>query len=328
VNVLGILPGYPPRSRVGAFITTHLFLAHLAAKGHRVRVLLSKTVCDPYDLDGVEVSSIAVGDPPAGPIPNWPIVHEHGDWADVILSNAGDDYGQGVANRAMRPSVRFAHAIAARNTHGADLVIANSRETAATVTHGRVMVIPPPIHPADYATTPGDCVTLVNLSPWKGGPLFWWLAERLPEIQFLGVLGSYGDQGAAALAHLGPITEGNVTIVPPTDDMRTVYSRTRVLLMPSLVESYGRTAMEAACSGIPTIANPTPGLLEAMGADGAVWRGWDQPDSWVSAIRALLEPKKWKVASKAAKARADQLDPIADLDRFTAEVEALVGVPA
>lgn len=332
MNVLGVLPGYPPGSKVGAFITTHLFLRHLAERGHTVRVLLTGSECEPYTLDGVEVESVAVGEPLAGPIPNWPIVDTHGRWADVICSNAGDDYGQGVANRARRPSVRFAHAIAARNTHGADLVVANSHETAATVAHGDVMVVNPPIFPADYLCTPGDKVTLVNLSDWKGGPLLWWLAERMPETQFLGVVGAYGEQGLPAelTRFRGRPTRAlpNLTLHPPVDDMRDIYSQTRLLLMPSLIESFGRVALEAACSGIPTVANPTPGLVEALG-DAATWCEWDDPACWQRTIRRLTtNPIDYHDASVAALARACRLDPIGDLDRFTAQVEALVGVSA
>lgn len=330
MNVLGVLPGYPPAAKVGAFITTHLLLRHLAAQGHTVRVLLTGSVCEPYTLDGVEVLSVAVGDPPAGPIPNWPIVEGHGTWADVICSNAGDDYGQGIANRARRPSVRFAHAIAARNTHGADLVVANSHETAATVAHGDVMVVHPPIWPDEYRTTPGSKVTLVNLSDWKGGPLLWWLSAHMPGTEFLGVVGAYGEQGLAAelTRFRGKPTPArdNLTLHPPVDDMRDIYSQTRVLLMPSLVESYGRVALEAACSGIPTIANPTPGLVEALG-DAATWCDWDDPGAWVRAIRRLTtNPIDWADASTAASERVASLDPDGDLDRFASAVESLVGV--
>ena len=34
------------------------------------------------------------------------------------------------------------------------------------------------------------------------------------------------------------------------------------------MESYGRVAVEAACCGIPTIAHPTPGLVESLGEAG------------------------------------------------------------
>ena len=40
-------------------------------------------------------------------------------------------------------------------------------------------------------------------------------------------------------------------VVDHTTDMRSVYAQTRVLLVPSVYESYGRVALEAAASGIP-----------------------------------------------------------------------------
>ncbi|WP_262928542.1 glycosyltransferase family 4 protein [Streptomyces sp. CBMA152] len=48
-----------------------------------------------------------------------------------------------------------------------------------------------------------------------------------------------------------------------------VYSRSRVILMPSLYESWGRVAVEAFASGIPVIAHTTPGLVESMGEAGS-----------------------------------------------------------
>jgi hypothetical protein len=56
-----------------------------------------------------------------------------------------------------------------------------------------------------------------------------------------------------------------------TADIREVFRKTRVVLMPSLYESYGRVAVEAACAGIPAIVHPTEGLLESLNADKPDW---------------------------------------------------------
>ncbi|MFE4971343.1 glycosyltransferase [Kitasatospora sp. NPDC056651] len=47
-----------------------------------------------------------------------------------------------------------------------------------------------------------------------------------------------------------------------------VYARSRVVLMPSSHESWGRVGVEAFASGIPVIAHPTPGLAECLGHAG------------------------------------------------------------
>lgn len=324
MNLYAALPNYPPHSLVGAWVTTHEFLAHMVRRGHSVRVLslsgrFSKPDGEAYEHDGVQVQVSASHLNPRADID----VRD----ADVCLYHLGDDR----TLRALRgPIVGMSHApgIDGMSRCVGDLVVANSTHTADAL-HPSVdrVICHPPINPDDYRTTPGDAVTLVNLSALKGGPLFWQLTQRLPDTEFLGVCGGYGDQ------HLSPGAEvsmfrgtehrdGNVTITRPTTDMREVYSRTRVLLMPSERESYGRVALEAACSGIPTIAHPCDGLREALG-DAAIWCDRNDPDAWVEAIRRLEDPFEWNWASKAALQRAALLDPLAELDRFAHAVEML-----
>src|SRR5690606_1734320 len=56
------------------------------------------------------------------------------------------------------------------------------------------IIVRPPVRAADYATRHGDRITLVNLFESKGGHVFWQLAERMPDLRFLGVRGGYGEQ--------------------------------------------------------------------------------------------------------------------------------------
>lgn len=308
LNVLAYLPAYPPGSLVGAWITTHQFLAGLARRGHRVEVsaYLGGGKLSPwqYELDGVDV------------FPRRPLSLAG---VDVVVSHLGDSQEASKAARAAgTPSVRMAHGLQmAGQILDDDLVVANSQTLAdSLVGTARRVVIAPPVWPGEYRTTPGDSVTLVNLSPDKGGYLLWKLAEQLPEVKFLGVRGHYGPQIRRRLP--------NVEVIDPTPDMAAeVYSRTRVLLMPSKHETYGRTAVEAACSGIPTLASPCPGIVEAMG-DHATYAPHGALMSWVMELRRLLDPAEWEKASQSARTRADQLTPAADIERFCDEVEALV----
>jgi glycosyltransferase involved in cell wall biosynthesis len=87
-------------------------------------------------------------------------------------------------------------------------------------------------------------------------------------------------------------------------DIRGVYRQTGILIMPSHYESYGRTAVEAMCSGIPVIANPTPGLLESCGSAG-YFADRNKLDEWVEAIRDVF--KNYEYWSKRAKLRAEDL---------------------
>jgi glycosyltransferase involved in cell wall biosynthesis len=100
------------------------------------------------------------------------------------------------------------------------------------------------------------------------------VARALPEEKFLVV-------GQGLPAELPP----NVEVAPFQRDPRILYARTKLLIMPSLVESYGRVAVEAAMSGIPTVARDLPGIREATD-NLAVFVG--KGDSWPEAVRRTL----------------------------------------
>jgi glycosyltransferase involved in cell wall biosynthesis len=203
---------------------------------------------------------------------------------------------------------------------GAALVVCNSHATRAALRWaGPTIVAHPPVWPDQYRTTPGDKVTLINLSPMKGGDLFYRLARSLPHRQFLAVKGGYGKQRANRVA--------NVTVVEHTADMIGVYQQTRILLMPSTRESWGRVGIEAMCSGIPVIAAPTPGLLESLGPAG-VFVPLDQPPRWLQEVERLHDDTQWAEASGRALSRVAELDPAGDVARFAETIEQLVGVAA
>src|SRR5678815_5651953 len=101
-----------------------------------------------------------------------------------------------------------------------------------------------------------------------------------------------------------------------------VYARTRILLMPSAYETWGRVGVEAMCSGIPVIAHPTPGLTEALG-DAGFFDDRDDVDAWAKTVRRLDDPAEYRKASRAAFKRAAELDPTSDLARFADVVEAV-----
>lgn len=160
------------------------------------------------------------------------------------------------------------------------------------------LVINPPVNPDEYKTKHGKSITLVNLWEDKGAEIFYEMAKRFPQLPFLGVKGGYGVQEIRELS--------NVTILEHTKDMREVYGQTKVILMPSKYESFGRVAVEALASGIPTIAEPTPGLSEALGSAG-IFADRESPDMWESALRDVLKPAKYGKQSKLCLARSEEL---------------------
>jgi len=182
----------------------------------------------------------------------------------------------------------------------------------------RSLIVRPPVIAADYATKPGKAITLVNCNPEKGGKVLNALAERMPDQQFLAVRGAYGEQILPDLP--------NVEIIEHMDgsEMRErVYAKTRVLLMPSSYESWGRAGCEALASGIPVVAHPTPGLCESLGEAG-VFVDRNDLDGYETVLRKLLQPAEYRLASKRARARSAELDPTDELAAWCDAVEALV----
>lgn len=309
MRLVAVTPLYPPRSRVGAWLSTHECLRYMAARGHDVTVVIQLGEHEAeYTLDGVRVLTGASN------------IERQIRQADVVVSHLGDT---GRAARAAEaegvPSVRMGHggAVTAATCNGSALVVFNSRSFADEVRwHGPQIVVHPPVWAEDYRTTPGDRVTLVNLSEPKGVGTFEAIAAALPDVPFLGVRGSYGAQS--------PIDLPNVELIPPTTNMRDdVYARTRLLLMPSERETWGRVGVEAMHSGIPVIAHPTPGLTESLG-DAGMFIDRDDVAGWVRMIRKLMaRPSSWRYASRLASQRAAELNPAVQLELFAERVEAL-----
>jgi glycosyltransferase involved in cell wall biosynthesis len=325
-----MLHAYPPAHNAGAEWAAHSLLRHLAAGGHNVDVLLSQRgdTTDRYDIDGVHVYPFR-GKADPGP---W-MRGEHR--AQVIVTHLENTPRASILGEMNHiPVVHLLHntfekskSWLAKGTPS--LAVYNTVWMAADAEQWwrrnrgdrpmpRGITVHPPVAVPDYQTTPGDHITLINLTEEKGARVFYALAERMPQRRFLGVVGGYGHQ---------IVREDlpNVEIVPHTagDRMaKDVYARTRFLLAPSVYESYGRVAVEAMCSGIPVLAHPTPGLLESCG-DAGTFCDRDDIEAWQAAIKHLSGAAAYKKASKAATARAAALDPGAELDQWATVMEGV-----
>jgi glycosyltransferase involved in cell wall biosynthesis len=290
-------------------VTLHLVLQALQARGHTCSVIVETADTDDV-VDGIAVFGRAALHDAQRSVP-----------ADVVLAQLDAWWtGMKLAARRRRPFVYYMHIGGTPRSHLVgvpDLTLFSSRFVQRR--HDWLapsLVVHPPIVAADYATEPGGAITLVNLTEEKGADVFWALTERLPDHEFLGVRGG-GPQ-------LEPVTvPPNVEIVGPVDDMRTVYARTRVLLAPSVYESFGRVPLEAAVSGIPTIAHPAEGLREALG-DAPLWVDRDDVDAWVDAVRSLDDPECFRTRASAARAQVARDDSAAELDALDRALRTLV----
>lgn len=305
-TILAYVHAYIPDHNAGAETTLHDILKHLVSDGwnatvvikpERVSFLTGKSEnSGEYWIDGVHVIK---GEDKRTLLHYLPK-------ADVTISHLEcSERTHMLSKNYSIPTIHLVH-----NTHpltvqwsaNADALIINTEwiyndETFKTFT-GPKMVLNPPVDPREYKTDRGKSITLVNLWEDKGSAIFYELAKRFPELPFLGVKGGYGEQVIEDLP--------NVTILEHTPKMKSVYSQTKILLMPSKYESFGRVGVEAMASGIPVLAEPTPGLLESLG-DAGTFADRDDVGAWETALRAMLKPAKYGRLSKLALVRSESL---------------------
>jgi len=248
----------------------------------------------PYDYEGTTVFS-------GYDVPFVPdiIVTHHGPSARVVQSISEDFPDARVV--AVYHNERYD--IPDIQNLGAELEVYNTewvRDTLSGPSSGNSIVVHPPLEYDRHAVEEtGSAVTLVNLQDNKGVHVFYDLARRMPEVRFLGVEGTHGKQEFQKLP--------NVELFPVTQDMREVWRKSRVVLMPSAYESYGMVAAEAQVNGIPVIANPTLGLQECLGHAG-IFIPRENVDDYERTLRLLLEDRKhYQERSEMARLRGQQL---------------------
>ena len=165
-------------------------------------------------------------------------------------------------------------------------------------------------------------VTFVNPQPLKGMYVFVRIAEALarrrPDIRLLVVKGR-GSADWLEQIGIEPGQLGNLTQMEATPDPGEFFGVTRLLLMPSLLENVGLTAMEAMINGIPVLASNRGALPETIGDAGFLFDiptaytpqtrtlpTAEEVEPWVDAIIRLWDdPQAYQQASDAARQRAE-----------------------
>ncbi len=182
-------------------------------------------------------------------------------------------------------------------------------------------VLPPLVEPQSYRTeTSRRVVTFVNPIPRKGVEIAFALAARRPDIPFEFVEAWILRNRVVRLLQARAAHHGNVRLLRRVGDMRGVYARSRLVLMPSLCEeSWGRVATEAQASGIPALAAARGGLPEAVGAGGILLDRAASPAEWEAALARIWDdPAEYARLSRAASEHAarPEIRPDAILARF------------
>lgn len=316
-RVLAVVHGWMPYLAAGSERMVQHMLDALPRDEFEVAVLSLGYGDDryrqvPYEYEGITVFS-------GYDVPFVPdiIVTHHGPSARVVQSISEDFPDARVV--AVYHNERYD--IPDIKDLGAELEVYNTRwvrDTLSEPSSGNAIVVHPPLEYERHAVEEtGSAVTLVNLQENKGVRVFYELAERMPDVRFLGVEGTHGKQEFRKLP--------NVEFMPVTQDMRDVWRKTRVVLMPSAYESYGMVAAEAQVNGIPVIANPTLGLQECLGHAG-IFIPRENIDDYERTLRLLLEDRKhYQERSDTARLRGIDLaaESEHELARFVEEMKGL-----
>ncbi len=170
----------------------------------------------------------------------------------------------------------------------------------------------------------GEYITLVNANQNKGVHVFIDLAKRMPTRKFLGVLPYYGEKQI-------PPAPRNIEWVPFDDDIRTILKRTRILLVPSYYESFGRIAIEAMLNRIPVLYSKP---LEKSFYPGGSTEGlheWIQPagiacerevsDEWIAAIESLDDEDSYTSRGEQSRSHVEEMNMFTEASRIAGLVE-------
>ncbi len=311
MNILFSIHLYPPQHLCGAEMMSHRIIKNLQSKGHNVRVLLHQAnhykITTTYTYDGVDVFP-----------PNANVIENLFRWSHCVFTHL--DYTRwtiGMGSMMKKPVFHLIH-----NTHlypeiqNANIsqhIVYNSLWAKQKLGYKwSNFILTPPTDYRDFElgvdSADNEYITLINLNENKGGEIFYQIAKAMPYKKFLGVKGSYDEQIIKDLP--------NITYIDKTTNILSVYQKTRILLMPSKYESWGITATEAMCCGIPVISTEAEGLKENCAKAGIFIKDRNDIESWVKEITKLDDAKAYAAASKKAKGRAREHDPRKALDEF------------
>lgn len=308
MKILWFIKDYPPYHNCGSDWYAHELNKFLISQGHEVTV-----VCNPkyprFEFEGVKC--VPRGNDYAHYFAKCDVIFTHLDWtAECIRLN----------ERNNKTIFWFMHATmdysSVRRAWKKVVVVYNSEYAKNVIPfpNNRSVVLEPPIK--EINAKPGDSITLINISEAKGGRVLKTIAENMPDRKFIGVKGSYGQQVLNMPA--------NVEIVENTSDLTEVYSRSRLVLMPSVYESWGMVGVEALSCGIPVLASDIWGLKESLGEAG-IFLNRNKVEDWIDMIRKLDDKKEYSKASKKAKVRVQELKDKSKIKEFEEQIRKITG---
>lgn len=200
------------------------------------------------------------------------------------------------------------------------------RERASDVYDCEVRTVYQPIDFEYYTVSEmtRETYTLINPITYKGGELFKQLAQHRNGDRFLAKMGWFHQRNddltfdrdtydiySRTVSEFVPTpVQPDFTSVPNVEfvregDIRDIYRRTKVLLVPSQWdESFGRVVIEAMHNGIPVVASKVGGLPEACGDAAILVEEYDSIDSWDECLDQLADQELYEEYVAKGKTRA------------------------
>lgn len=317
-RIVWIMHSYVPNVRAGSEITAEDQIRFLKKQGWTIYVLVHRWVVPEHE--GVKIFPIRKGQVTQSKgirrllqqadivcVQNYSIneldlqIQEFGKPLVVFLHTQNDN----------REVLNFRLGTPAYVVYNVNFLKLESNNTHPSI------VIHPKIDSEKFKIPKKDAryVTLINTNDNKGGNLLPKLAAALPEIQFLGVKGGYSNQ----IVDKNP--PPNLKYIENQSDMTHVYEETKVLIMPSKSETWGRVAVEAMAGGTPVVVSRSPGLLECV---GKAVNACDRSDisCWTERIQTLMtDDKAYAEAKNKSLARVKELESEDEYNRLNTFLE-------
>ena len=274
MTVVAVSHGYPPAWPLGGEVSLHRTMVALGGD----TAVLTRTN-EPYSIDGVKVFPIGIAD----------VLDINADPTPLVWQLAKLDatvvIGQ---NELSLPAVKAARVLGIPSMvsvhtpprHGrriaqavkeCDAAIYNTQTSATEWGEPASLVVHPPVGPLPPKprTLPkGDAYTCLSNLRNKGAGSVLELAALMPGQRFIIVRSpaeiTNGLQDFDEIAARLPNVEVHPRVTP-CDVADKYLSRTRILLVPSWMETYGMAAIEAAGHGIPTIGITNAHVTEGIG---------------------------------------------------------------
>ena len=278
-----------PGSFAGSEITAYETLKYLRERGHNIIVIIRNPKVSEYD--GFKIYNYDTQDK---------FCRDKLLNADIVFYQMKDDaVNFKVLEEREKPLyilihvVNCYHWLLPQKVAFPVVVVYNSRMTQDTLPtiHDNMRMIPyvnvKPFLPLREYTIQNDIVCLINCNKNKGSGQFNEIVEKMPHVQFIGVKGGYAEQD------LMKPCPANLTYMDNQKDVRVIFKKIGILLMPSKNETWGRTAVEAMASGVPVIHSEAGGLVECVSGAGILCQR-DDIDAWCQAIEHIIGDRAYR----------------------------------